>query len=200
LKRKLAVDRIQKNTFRYPDIPPGSASPEKPDLGSNSASGGASEAFVLVSGCLAGHPCRFDGRHNKDERVAHLVASGRALSVCPEVEGGLPTPRPPAEIVGGDGRDVLAGRARVAAAGGEDVTDAYLAGARRALQAAEAAGVTVAILKARSPSCGCGQIYDGTHSGTLVEGIGVTGALLQAHGITVLTEDDLAPRHPESAD
>jgi uncharacterized protein YbbK (DUF523 family) len=199
LKRKVIVDRIQKNAFHYPDIPAGVTSSKKPDLGRTTTSETSTASPVLVSACLAGRPCRFDGRHKKDDRVAELVALGGALPVCPEVEGGLPTPRRPAEIVGGDGHDVLAGRARVVTADGRDVTDAYLDGARAALEAAEDEGATLAILKARSPSCGCGDIYDGTHCGTLVNGIGVTAALLQDHGITVITEEEL-PSRAKSAD
>lgn len=113
------------------------------------------------------------------------------MLVCPEVDGGLGTPRPPAEIVGGDGADVLAGRAQVMTVDGADVTEAYIAGADRALVAAQRSGARAAILKARSPSCGCGAIYDGTFSRTLTPGDGVTAALLQAHGIEVVTDDDL---------
>jgi uncharacterized protein YbbK (DUF523 family) len=147
------------------------------------------EGPVLVSACLAGRACRFDGSGNGDDDVARLVAEGRAVLVCPEVDGGLGTPRPPAEIVGGDGTDVLAGRARVVTSGGVDVTDAYIEGARRALKAAQDAGAGAAILKARSPSCGKGGIYDGSFSRSLRAGDGVTAALLQQHGITVVTED-----------
>jgi uncharacterized protein YbbK (DUF523 family) len=145
---------------------------------------------VLVSACLAGRSCRFDGSANPDDAVGRLVAEGRAVLVCPEVDGGLGTPRPPAEIVGGDGADVLAGRARVVTAGGDDVTDAYVAGARRALKAAQEAGARRAILKARSPSCGKGDIYDGSFSRALTAGDGVTAALLAAHGIEVLRDDE----------
>ena len=147
---------------------------------------------MLVSACLAGLPVRYDGTGNRDDVVGRLAAEGRAVLVCPEVEGGLGTPRPAAEIVGGDGADVLAGRAKVLTRDGVDVTDAYVRGARKALTAAQEAGAAVAILKARSPSCGLGRIYDGTHSGTLRPGDGVTAALLRAHGIDVLTEEDLS--------
>jgi len=116
------------------------------------------------------------------------VAEGRAVLVCPEVDGGLGTPRPPAEIVGGDGADVLAGRARVVTVQGEDVTEAYIRGAERALRVAEQRGATRAILKARSPSCGSGNIYDGTFSKTLLAGDGVTAALLKMNGIDVATD------------
>jgi uncharacterized protein YbbK (DUF523 family) len=111
--------------------------------------------------------------------------------VCPEEEGGLGTPRPRAEIVDGDGRDVLEGRARVVTEAGMDVTEAYLAGARSALDAAQEAGAMTAILKARSPSCGKGVVYDGTFSGTQRAGIGVTAALLEANGIKVLNDEDV---------
>lgn len=144
---------------------------------------------VLVSACLAGRACRFDGSGALEDQVAALVDEGRAVLVCPEVDGGLGTPRPPAEIVGGDGADVLAGRARVVTNEGVDVTDAYLKGAERALAAARQAGATSAILKARSPSCGLGRIYDGSFSGVLEVGDGVTAALLQAHGISVQSSD-----------
>lgn len=144
---------------------------------------------VLVSACLAGRACRFDGSANDDDEVARLVAEGRAVLVCPEVDGGLGTPRPPAEIVGGDGADVLEGRARVVTAGGVDVTEAYVAGARRALAVAQRAGAATAILKSRSPSCGKGAVYDGSFSRSLRSGDGVTAALLSAHGITVVTEE-----------
>jgi uncharacterized protein YbbK (DUF523 family) len=145
---------------------------------------------VLVSACLAGRACRFDGSANPDDFVGRLVASGRAVLVCPEVDGGFGTPRPPAEIVGGSGDDVLAGRARVVTSEGTDVTDAYLAGARHALAIAERSGAKSAVLKARSPSCGHGAIYDGTFSGTTAPGDGVTAALLRAHGIDVVSDEE----------
>jgi uncharacterized protein YbbK (DUF523 family) len=109
------------------------------------------------------------------------------IPVCPEESGGLPTPRPPAEIVGGDGNDVLDGTAKVMTDDGTDVTEAFLKGAHHALEAAQSNGATHVILKARSPSCGCGDIYDGTFSGTLTSGDGVTTALLKRHGIIVTT-------------
>lgn len=146
---------------------------------------------VLVSACLAGRACRFDGSANPDDEVARLVAEGRAVLVCPEEDGGLGTPRPPAEIVGGDGADVLAGRAKVMTKGGRDVTAEYVAGARIALKAAREAGAERAILKARSPSCGKGCIYDGSFTRTPQEGHGVTAALLLAAGLDVVTEEEL---------
>ena len=144
-----------------------------------------------MSACLAGRACRFDGSGALEDGVAALVEAGRAVLVCPEVDGGLGTPRPPAEIVGGDGSDVLAGRARVITNEGADVTEAYVKGAERALAAARRTGAKSAILKARSPSCGVGRVYDGTFSRTLEAGDGVTTALLAANGIEVMSDEDL---------
>ena len=146
---------------------------------------------VLLSACLAGRACRYDGSDNADDRVATLVREQRAVLVCPEEDGGLGTPRPPAEIVGGDGHDVIAGRAKVMTEQGRDVTDEYLRGARLALDRARAAGVTTAVLKARSPSCGKGCIYDGSFTRTARTGDGVTAALLEANGISVVTDEEL---------
>jgi len=151
--------------------------------------------IYLVSACLLGMPCAHDGygRGGQRGRLAELLvlaAQGRVVPICPEVAGGLPIPRPTAEIVGGDGDDVLDGRARVVTVTGEDVTEAYLQGATRALAAAQGHGITSAILKQRSPSCGGTRIYDGTHTGTLMVGHGVTAALLRRHGVTVRSESD----------
>ncbi|MBC7106164.1 MAG: DUF523 domain-containing protein [Firmicutes bacterium] len=144
----------------------------------------------LVSACLAGHSCAYDGRARPHPLVERLVGEGRAVPVCPEALGGLPTPRPPAEIQGGDGHEVFAGRARVVDLEGRDVTDAFLEGARTALAIARRHGLTAAILKARSPSCGYGLIYDGTFAGRLRPGHGVTAALLLHHGFPVFTESE----------
>lgn len=138
----------------------------------------------MVSACLGGTPCRYDARSKESAEVTRLLRRGEAVSVCPEVAGGLGTPRRPAEIVDGDGDDVLDGRARVVDAAGNDVTAAFLEGARHALEVAQRAGATTAILTDRSPSCGCRQIYDGTFSGGRRPGTGVTAALLARHGIT----------------
>ena len=160
---------------------------------------------LLVSACLLGRPVRYDGSDNAtgDDRLSRWNEQGRLVPFCPEVAGGLSTPRPPAEIIDGRGADVLDGRARLETDAGEDVTDAFLAGAEGALQRALEAGVSAAILKEGSPSCGSGYIYDGTFSGARIEGArGVTAALLERHGIPVFAEDQLeavarwlAPRH-----
>ena len=140
---------------------------------------------VIISACLLGVRCRYDGGDSRNETAIQHKKTHQLIPVCPEESGGLPTPRPPAEIVGGDGNDVLDGKAKVLTADGVDVTEAYLQGARHALAVAQTHGATQVILKARSPSCGCGNIYDGTFSGTLTSGDGVTTALLKRHGITV---------------
>ncbi|MFB6813674.1 DUF523 domain-containing protein [Streptomyces sp. NPDC056347] len=140
---------------------------------------------VLVSACLRGVPCRFDGRAKDSAELAGAIGDRRPVAFCPEVSAGLPTPRRPAEIVGGDGHDVLDGRARVVDDTGHDVTAEFVDGAERALAAARHSGCTEALLMARSPSCGRGTVYDGTFTGTLRAGDGVTAALLERHGIAV---------------
>ncbi len=140
---------------------------------------------VVISACLLGVRCRYDGGDSRNEAAIKLKETDQLIPVCPEEAGGLPTPRPPAEIVGGDGDDVLNGKAKVMTVDGTDVTEAYLKGAHHALKVAQSHTATHVILKVRSPSCGCGDIYDGTFSGTLTSGDGVTTALLKRHGITV---------------
>ena len=149
---------------------------------------------LLVSACLLGQKVRYDGS-DKDRRetlLNELIAQGRVIAFCPEVAGGLSVPRLAAEIQNSDGAAVLDGAARVLDSSGTDVTLAFLHGAQQALTIAQANNVSVAILKARSPSCGNAQIYDGTFSKRLLEGRGVTAALLERHGIKVFNEDEIA--------
>ncbi len=146
-------------------------------------------ARYIVSACLAGVRCRYDGEARTNARIAGLVQAGLALPLCPEQLGGLPTPRPPAEIQGGDGHDVLAGKARVINVQGEDVTDAYIRGAQETLHLARLFGATEAILKGRSPSCGRDLIYDGTFQRRLRPGRGVTAACLQEAGVNLHVAD-----------
>ena len=145
---------------------------------------------LAVSACLLGQPCRYDGGAKEKAEIAALAREEDILPVCPECLGGLPVPRAPSEIVGGDGADVLAGRARVRSKDGTDVTDLFLAGAYRALELCRQAGVQEAVLKARSPSCGAGVIYDGSFGGGRRPGWGVFAALLRQNGIRVRTEED----------
>jgi len=145
---------------------------------------------VLVSACLAGERCRYDGQEKRCAKVADMVARGEAVPFCPEMAGGLRTPRPPAEIRGGDGRDVLAGQARVVNREGQDVTAAYVAGARAGVELARRLGVRRAILKEHSPACGVKAIYDGSFRGRLRPGCGVLAAALAQAGIELCSEED----------
>lgn len=142
---------------------------------------------VLVSSCLLGERVRYHGgdARSNDPRLARWLEEGRVVPVCPEVEGGLGVPRPPAEIRGGDGLAVVDGTARVVSEGGEDLTAAFRRGAGRALERARDAGVRLAVLTDRSPSCGSIEVYDGSFSGRTRPGVGVTAALLERHGIRV---------------
>jgi uncharacterized protein YbbK (DUF523 family) len=149
------------------------------------------EGSIVLSACLAGVACTYEAQPKTREWALRLVAAGRAVPVCPEVAGGLGIPRPEAEIQGGDGADVIDGRSRVVNVDGDDVTENYLAGARLAAAAAHRAGSRVAILKARSPSCGCGVIYDGSFSGAKRAGDGVTAAVLKREGVSVVTDEDV---------
>lgn len=146
---------------------------------------------ILVSGCLAGLPCSHDGRDRLSRKVRVMVDEGRGIPACPEQLGGRPTPREATELAGGDGDDVIGGRARALTKSGVDVTGEFLKGAERTLRLAKRHGCRKAILKARSPSCGSGRIYDGTFSGGLSDGDGVAAALLKREGIEVLTEEEI---------
>jgi len=150
-------------------------------------------ARVLVSSCLLGAEVRY---HGGSARIASGILErwqreGRILAVCPEVAGGLGTPRPPAEIVNGTGALVLTGGAAVRTNAGGDVTDAFRAGAAHAVRLAAENGIRVAVLKTGSPSCGIGAIYDGTFTGTKTAGDGVTAAALRAAGVEVFSELEL---------
>ena len=151
---------------------------------------------VLVSRCLLGHRVRYDGGASGPYgQLARWQDEGRIIALCPEVAGGLPTPRAPAEIPGGQGLDVLNGKAPVMTSEGEDVTAAFMDGAQQALALVNRHGIRIAILKANSPSCGNVQTYDGSFSGVNVEGQGVTAALLAGAGVQVFSElqlDDAA--------
>jgi uncharacterized protein YbbK (DUF523 family) len=145
----------------------------------------------LVSACLLGVKCRYDGTSAQEEKLLRLAEKEQLVVVCPEQLGGLPTPREPAWIVGGDGSDVLEGRAKVVSRDGVDVTESFRRGAEEALRVAKLFGAKEAILKARSPSCGCGTIREPSSFDKLKEGDGVTAALLKKNDIRVITEEDL---------
>ena len=139
----------------------------------------------IVSACLVGVNCRFDGKNKSSEELIEAFKRGKLIPLCPEQLGGLPTPRAPSKIVDGDGYDVLDGRTRVVNQRSEDVTENCIRGAREVLKIAKILNVKEAILESRSPSCGCGRIYDET-SGELIEGDGVLTALLKRKGIRVI--------------
>lgn len=139
----------------------------------------------MVSACLAGYPCRYDGRAKPDDAVIDAVSRGEMLPVCPEALGGLPCPREPAQISGGNGADVMRGTARVLTRDGRDVTKEFLRGAHAAVELCRRYGINEAILTDKSPSCGCGQVYDGSFSGRLITGKGVCAQALAEAGIDV---------------
>lgn len=140
---------------------------------------------IAVSACLLGESCRYDGKACAREEVVALGDAHEIVSLCPEMLGGLKAPRPPCEIVEtGHARRVVDGQ-------DNDLTQVLLDGAVKALVQAQEQGCEVAVLKSRSPSCGSGFVYDGTFSGTLCPGDGVTACLFRAAGIRVLDEDHL---------
>lgn len=148
---------------------------------------------VLVSSCLLGEPVRYHGGDARCESgvLDRWRLEGRLLPICPETAAGLPVPRPPAEIAGGDGADVLRGQAQVGDSSGVDVTAAFLRGARATLEIAILKGARLAVLKDGSPSCATTYIHDGTFRGQRDGGMGVTAALLAEAGIRPFNEHQL---------
>ena len=137
---------------------------------------------LLVSACLLGLCCRYDGGSKPCQAVIDLRDQHQLIPVCPEQLGGLPTPRPPAEIQPDS---------RVVNRQGQDVTDAYRKGAEEALRLFRTLRCDAALLKARSPSCGCAQVYDGAFTGTLIPGQGIAAKCLMDEGIPVWSEENL---------
>ncbi|MBU3924222.1 MAG: DUF523 domain-containing protein [Nanoarchaeota archaeon] len=134
----------------------------------------------IVSACLAGIGCRYDGSGKPCQKVIELIKEGKAIPVCPEQLGGLTTPRTPVEIVEG----------KVLTKDGEDKTQEFIKGAEEGMKIAEMTNSTEAILKTKSPSCGCGKIYDGTFTGNIKDGDGIFTKMLKQKGIKCLTEED----------
>jgi uncharacterized protein YbbK (DUF523 family) len=147
--------------------------------------------MIIVSACLLGINCKYNGDNNFNQAVEKFLTGKQYCPVCPEQSGGLSTPRFPCEISGGNGDDVLDGKARVFNSENQDLTEYFLEGAHSVLRQAQENNASLAILKARSPSCGSGRIYDGAFSGRQVPGDGVTAALLKRHGVKVISELDL---------
>ncbi len=134
----------------------------------------------IVSACLCGEKTRYDGKISISEKVKNLVDEGKAIMVCPEVDGGLNVPRLPCEIKGG----------RVLNVESEDMTDYFVDGAIKTLETAQKYGIKKAILKEKSPSCGSRFIYDGTFSKTLIPGEGITARLLRLNDIEVISDEE----------
>mgnify|MGYP001142332621 CR=1 FL=1 len=146
----------------------------------------------LISACLVGIRCAWSGNDKyRNEQAIELSKVETLIPVCPEQLGGLPTPRAPQEIQGGTGEDVLDGKCKVMNKDGEDVTDEFVRGAKETLKIAKQLKAKEFIAKSGSPSCGCGQIYDGSFSGRLIDGDGVTTALLRRIGVKITPEEDL---------
>ena len=149
---------------------------------------------ILISACLLGQKVRYDGRDNLQShaRLQEWIKAGNVVTICPEMAGGLPTPRPPAEIEPQKtAQNIWDGEGGLITIDGDDVTAEYLLGAQKTLALAKEHGVKVAILKARSPSCGAKQVYDGSHTRSLIDGMGVTAQLLTEHGIQVFDETEI---------
>ncbi len=147
--------------------------------------------ICLVSACLAGINCTFRGVNNLNGKIKKAVDSGRSIALCPEVLASLGVPRERIELSGGDGNDVLDGKAKAISSSGTDVTKDVIAGAYKVLEAVKRFGIRSAILKSKSPTCGVGRIYDGTFSGRLKDGDGVLAALLKRNGVIVSTEKEV---------
>ncbi|MBW2653607.1 MAG: DUF523 domain-containing protein [Deltaproteobacteria bacterium] len=148
---------------------------------------------ILISACLAGDRVRYDGKQVPltDELLRQWSRKGLFVSICPEVSGGLKIPRLPAQIVNGNGLDVLEGKAKVMDIEGNDVTLPFIKGAEYVLRKVKKYNIEIAILKEKSPSCGVHHIYDGHFVSNLIPGLGVTTAILQQTGIMVFSENEL---------
>lgn len=136
---------------------------------------------ILVSACLLGENCKYNGGNNKNEDVIKLGEKHTLIPICPETFSGLPSPRMPSEIKDG----------KVYSKNGEDLTDFFFDGAEKSLYFAEETGCQIAVLKERSPSCGFGKIYDGTFTGNLTYGNGITAQMLYEHGIRIFGESKI---------
>ena len=145
--------------------------------------------MILVSACLLGVKCRYDGGSSPDEKLQSMVSEVAFIPLCPEQLGGLSTPRVSAQIVNGNGEDVLNNLARVIDSNNRDVTEQFLKGAEEVRKIARLMRVSAAIMKEKSPSCGVRFIRK---NGSTVEGMGVTSALLMRDGIHVISSDEIS--------
>lgn len=146
--------------------------------------------MYLISACLCGVNCKYNGRNNYSEYCDELLKSGKAILVCPEQLGGLPTPRIPSEM-NNKADEILKGKGEILAKDGRDVTEEFLKGAKEVEEIAKKLNIEVAILKDGSPSCGVNYVYDGTFTGNKIKGRGITAEILVQNGISVISENDL---------
>ena len=137
--------------------------------------------IILVSACLLGTNCKYNGKNNKNEKVLEYIKDKYVIPICPEVFGGLSTPRIPSEISDN----------KIINKDGIDVTKYFVDGANKTLDIAKTLNIKKAILKQKSPSCGCGKIYDGTFTNNIINGDGITTRLLKENSIEVITEEEL---------
>ena len=141
---------------------------------------------LVVSACLLGVKCKYNGGDNFNPKVKEIADRSNVTLVCPEELAGLPVPRVPSEIMRNENGEV-----RVYSKDGEDLTEAFIKGAEKALKIAKESDAALAVMKQRSPSCGCGQIYDGSFTGKVIPGNGVAAELFMKNGIRVISEEDL---------
>lgn len=146
--------------------------------------------MYLISACLCGVNCKYNGKNNLKEEFLNLLKTGEAILVCPEQLGGLTTPRCPAEIVGSTEEIINLEKGKVLTKEGKDITQEFLRGAKETLKIAKKAGIKKSILKEGSPSCGCNFIYDGSFSGNKIRGEGITAKILKDAGIDVISDED----------
>lgn len=151
--------------------------------------------MILVSGCLSGSNNFYNGTSKVCEPIKKLVEQNKAIAVCPELLGGLPASRDRSEIKSGTGADVLERKCRVVTELGKEVTSNFIAGAEALLSLVKKYNIKSAILKSRSPSCGCGEIYDGSFTGRLIKGDGVCSALLKINGVEVTSDEEFLRGH-----
>jgi uncharacterized protein YbbK (DUF523 family) len=149
--------------------------------------------MIIVSACIAGKNCRWNGKNKEDARIKKMVESGEAIAACPEELGGLPTPRKPCGMFAGTGADVISGNAKVESVDdGEDFTEPFVKGAEEFLKIARENKIDTAVMYTPSPSCGCGRTWklDNALANAIVEGDGVAAALLRKNGIKVVAHDE----------
>ncbi|MBC8310771.1 MAG: DUF523 domain-containing protein [Candidatus Marinimicrobia bacterium] len=141
---------------------------------------------IIISACLLGRECRYNGGHSKISKLESLDVD--FIPVCPEEAGKLGTPRPPAELITST-KDIIEGSGKIITENGDDVTQQFLDGSKKELSKLKSSNAQIAVLKSRSPSCGYGQVYDGTFTGKLCKGNGIFSQMCEDEGVTVISSD-----------